>query len=88
MSGADPVGMALRMTAAHDYVANSRDEDIRPNHLSWLKHMMTDIHHAGGLDVLTTSEIVSTIVALQSAHSRIIGGTERDGDATILHLVR
>lgn len=89
LTNTDPVGMSLRMTAAQDYVANSHDEDIRDHYLWLVRQMMADFHQAGGLEVLTTPDLVATVVAWMSTHSRVVSGREeRGGDATILHLIQ
>lgn len=83
LSITDPIGMSLRLTAAMDYVANSRDEDVRPHYLVVARQMLADIQFSD----LTTAELVSLVSVLMPARSRKLAGTQRAEERVVLRLL-
>lgn len=70
MGSTESVDVALRITAALDYVRLSKDENIRAHHL-WELEQVTQ---AVGLEDLTTAELVTLLSVLIPAHTRVLTG--------------
>lgn len=84
MSATEAVDVSLRMAAALDYARLGKDEEIRAHYLWLVKEMMARI----APEDLSTSALVSTVVAWMPTHTRLLLGKPREGDsATILQLV-
>lgn len=87
MSTTEPVEVALRITAALDYVRSSNDDELRPHYLQEVQQI-TDVV---SLSDLTTAELASLTALLIPAHSRILAGHPRPDAAPpvarLLHLV-
>lgn len=73
MSKTEPVEVALRITAALDYVSSSNDDELRPHYLQ----EVSQITEVVSLSDLTTAELVSLTALLIPAHSRILEGRPR-----------
>lgn len=85
MSNTETIEMSLRMSAALDYVASGKEEEIRTHYLWLVKEMMANL---GGPEQLTTSQLVATVVAWTPAHSRVVSGGKPAGEvAAVLRLV-
>lgn len=81
--------LSLRIAAALDYTELWADDEMHTHYVWLIKQMMGTIADAGGPEVLTTAELVATIIAWLPPHTRLISiGKQPTRDAVVLNLVR
>lgn len=88
MSATESMDFSLRVGAALDYARLSEGENVRAHYVWLFKEMMATFADNGGVEALSTSALVATVVAWSSDHSRLVsGGQHAGGDAVVLRLV-